>query len=319
MADGFSNAYGQGRDQNELKTREFQLHYTFEVEEIPKGATVRTWTPIPQNSDHQTVQIINMGARASKASRMRIKTEPAYGNQMAFFEIKKASGNPIFAGFSYLIERREVRSLQEEGDKEPLSEKHRKLFLSANEKVPIAGKPLELLVDTELPAEPLSLARLLYDKVGEHVVYDKSKPGYGTGDSLWVCESQFGNCTDFHSLFISLARSQQIPACFEIGFPLPADRGDGLIEGYHCWGMFHIENKGWIPVDISEGDKNPALRDYYFGNLSENRVAFTIGRDLELVPKQNGPPLNYFIYPHVEIDGEKLSADQIKVTIEYAD
>jgi hypothetical protein len=61
---------------------------------------------------------------------------------------------------------------------------------------------------------------------------------------------------------------------------------------------------GWVPVDISEASKNPKLKEYYFGNLTEDRISFTVGRDLTLVPKQDGPPLNFFIYPYVEVEGK---------------
>jgi hypothetical protein len=30
-----------------------------------------------------------------------------------------------------------------------------------------------------------------------------------------------------------------------------------------------------------------------------------MGRDLELSPKQDGKPLNYFVYPYVEIGGKE--------------
>src|SRR5439155_13718790 len=116
--------------------------------------------------------------------------------------------------------------------------------------------------------------------------------------------SGYGNCSDFHSLFISLARSQKIPAKFEIGFPLPARHGAGDIPGYHCWAKFRPEGKGWVPVDISEANKDPKMRDYYFGNLTPDRVAFSTGRDLGLVPRQAGGPLNFFVYPYVEVGGK---------------
>jgi len=144
----------------------------------------------------------------------------------------------------------------------------------------------------------------LYDRVDDHLCYDKSKPGFGHGDVLWACDSRSGNCTDFHSLFISLSRSQGLPAKFEIGFPLPDQRGAGEIAGYHCWALYHVDGHGWIPTDISEADRHPELKEYYFGNLTENRVQFTVGRDLVLVPKQAGEPLNYFIYPHIEVNDE---------------
>ena len=200
-----------------------------------------------------------------------------------------------------------------------LTDEQRKLLLSADKKVPVGGKPLELLAGKELPAEQLKLARLLYDRVDEHVKYDKSRPGYGNGDVLWVCDSRFGNCTDFHSLFISLARAKGIPARFEIGFSVPEKRGEGPITGYHCWAFFWLEKQGWVPVDISEADKNPAMKEYYFGNLTENRVTFTQGRDLTLVPKQAGEPLNFFIYPYVEVDGKAWPAEKVKLEVSYKD
>ena len=44
-----------------------------------------------------------------------------------------------------------------------------------------------------------------------------------------------------------------------------------------------------MPVDISEANKNPKMKDYYFGNLTEDRVTFTTGRDIDLVPEQSRP------------------------------
>ena len=56
-------------------------------------------------------------------------------------------------------------------------------------------------------------------------------------------------------------------------------------------------------MDISEAWKDPAKHDYFFGSLDSNRVQFSLGRDLTLSPRQDGPPLNYFVYPYVEVDG----------------
>lgn len=185
--------------------------------------------------------------------------------------------------------------------------------------VPVEGRPQQLLAGLQFSDDPLQVARVLYDRVDEHVRYDKSEAGYGNGDVLWVCDSQFGNCTDFHSLFISFARSQGLPARFEIGFPLPPARGSGAIGGYHCWAFFHAHRRGWVPVDISEADKHPELKEYYFGNLTADRVTFTTGRDIQLVPPQDGPPLNYFVYPHIEVDGKPCPREQIKLNFTYQD
>jgi transglutaminase-like putative cysteine protease len=165
----------------------------------------------------------------------------------------------------------------------------------------------------------MAKARVLYDVVNGHMKYDKSKPGWGRGDSAWACDSGFGNCSDFHSLFISLARSQKLPAKFEIGFGLPEKRGKGDVPGYHCWAKFRPSDKGWVGVDISEANKNPKMKDYYFGNLTEDRIAFSTGRDLTLVPPQKGKPLNFFIYPYVEVGGKVWPGDKIKNHFSYED
>ena len=59
-------------------------------------------------------------------------------------------------------------------------------------------------------------------------------------------------------------------------------------------------------MDASEAWKHPEKRDYFFGANDENRVLFTVGRDIQLEPAQQGDPLNYFIYPYAELDGKTL-------------
>jgi len=67
-----------------------------------------------------------------------------------------------------------------------------------------------------------------------------------------------------------------------------------------------------VPVDISEAWKDPQKHDYFFGTLDANRVQFSVGRDLTLQPKQDGGPLNYFIYPYVEVDGKPFEGIEKK-------
>ena len=191
-------------------------------------------------------------------------------------------------------------------------------LLKPDAKVPVNGKPLDLLKDKPVPEDRMDAARLLYDIVDHHMRYSKEGTGWGQGDSAWACESGYGNCSDFHSLFISLARSQKIPTIFEIGFSLPEKRGSGEIVGYHCWAKFKAGD-AWVPVDISEANKHPEMKAYYFGNLTADRIAVSRGRDLELVPRQDGPPLNFFVNPYVEVDGKPLPAAQIKTDYSFKD
>jgi transglutaminase-like putative cysteine protease len=154
----------------------------------------------------------------------------------------------------------------------------------------------------------LEQARAIYNHVVSTVRYDESGKGWGRGDIYYACEKRRGNCTDFHAIFIGYARAAGIPARFAIGQRLPADRGTGMIAGYHCWAEFYAKGIGWVPVDASEAAQDPSRREYFFGAHDENRVEFSRGRDLVLIPAQKGEPLNYFVYPYAEVDGKPLTS-----------
>jgi len=248
--------------------------------------------------------------------------EPKYGNRILYLESLAPENGELSFDVPYRVQRREILALNSDTpavSNQQLPANQRELFLGANTRVPIDGKPLELLSDLELSDDTRELANQLYEVVDRHVTYDKVGTGWGNGDVLWVCDSRTGNCTDFHSLFISLARSQGLPSRFEIGFPIPSDAEQGNVSGYHCWAFFFTENLGWVPVDISEADKHPAMKEYYFGSLTPDRITFSTGRDIDLEPKSNDGPLNYFIYPHVEVDGVPLPRKQITLKFSYAD
>ena len=44
-----------------------------------------------------------------------------------------------------------------------------------------------------------------------------------------------------------------------------------------------------------------------------------MGRDLKLAPAQQSAPLNYLIYPYVEVDGKAMPKESIKNHFEYTD
>ena len=59
---------------------------------------------------------------------------------------------------------------------------------------------------------------------------------------------------------------------------------DGAVAGYHCWAQFYVEPYGWIPVDASEAWKHPEKKSYLFGTHDDNRLQFTVGRDVRFDP-----------------------------------
>jgi len=305
-------ASATAEDGGELRQRQFRLTYSVTVTELAVGQRARVWMPVPPNNAQQRVHVVDQKLPGpSQQSR-----ESKYGNDVLHLEAVADDAGQIVASTVYEVKRSEVRGAAPSTmSDDPLAA----MFLKPDARVPIDGKPLTLLTGKNLPMDQLRLGRTLYDLVNGHMRYSKEGTGWGLGDAVWACDSRYGNCSDFHSLFISLSRSQGVPAKFEIGFPLPPERGRGQVAGYHCWAWFKPQGYGWTPVDISEANKNPELREYYFGNLTENRVTFSVGRDLVLSPPQAGPSLNFFVMPYVEVDGKPYAADKVQLKLTYVD
>ena len=64
-----------------------------------------------------------------------------------------------------------------------------------------------------------------------------------------------------------------------------------------------------MPVDISEAWKNPKLADYYFGHNPANRFELTKGRDLVVDPEPASGPINFLVYPLLEMNGEVVKPE----------
>jgi transglutaminase-like putative cysteine protease len=296
-------------------SRHFTFHYAFTVRNLPAGKKVRIWIPAAQSDDYQEVKIIS----AKGDLPLKKTSESKYGNQIYYAE---TSSTPSELHFDvvYDVIRHERVALGQTAHmvSASLSTTEKQQDLEPDALVPVTGLPADLATKvTQGKTAPLDKAHAIYDYVFTTMRYDKTGTGWGNGDVLYACDAKKGNCTDFHSLFIAMARSQGIPARFEIGFPLPPDKHSAEIAGYHCWSDFWIDGKGWIPVDISEAWKHQEKRDYFFGSHDVNRVQFSMGRDLRLNPPQQGKPLNYFVYPYVEVDGQEFP--NVALAFSFAD
>lgn len=298
------------------ETRHFTFHYAFTVKNLPAGKKVRIWIPAAQSDQFQEVRVVS----AKGDLPLRSTRESKYDDDMYVAEATAAQSELHF-DIEYDVVRHERIGLNH------ASHVMGAMFVNTSELrrdlepdalVPTTGLPADLAAKvTAGKTDPLDKARAIYDYVFTTMKYDKTGTGWGHGDVLYACDAKKGNCTDFHSLFIAMARSQGIPARFEIGFPLPADKHSGEIAGYHCWSDFYVKSMGWIPVDISEAWKHPEKRDYFFGSHDVNRVQFSMGRDLRLAPAQDGKPLNYFVYPYVEVDGQEYA--NVSTAFSFAD
>ncbi|MCB1854477.1 MAG: transglutaminase domain-containing protein [Halieaceae bacterium] len=280
--------------------RTFEFSYQVLAGELPTGEAVDIYLPLP--AEHAGQHIVASSLQSNMPGEVGI--EERHGNR--YYRIRRPANinAPVEASLSWTVERAVVTAGSEKG----ASEEELARYLEPNKLVPVGHDILQPIL-AEIHAQraddsPEATARAIYDWVVDNVEYKKVGSGWGNGDTFWACSERYGNCTDFHALFVALARSEGIPARFEIGFPVPLDRASGDIGGYHCWVQFYLPGQGWVPIDASEAAKHPEQRELLYGTHPADRVHFTTGRDLVVSAGSAQQPLNYFIYPYVEVGGK---------------
>ena len=307
------------------RVRSFHFAYKVMLKDIPpQYKHLEVWIPLPQDDPYQQIKNLTIDSPVP----YRITKAPG-GNTM--FHASLEDPNPAALTITINLDATREEHIQlrlfdpEKPDpgKPQRDENPAELanYLKPDRLVPIDGQIrawAREVVEQAHAQTDLEMARAIYNHVVSTVKYDKTGKGWGRGDIYYACEERRGNCTDFHAIFIGYARALGIPARFAIGFPIPADRGAGKIAGYHCWAEFYAKGIGWVPVDASEAAKNPPKREYFFGAHDENRIELSKGRDVLLEPPQNSEPLNYFVYPYVEVNGAPFPGASWEVTYQDA-
>ena len=320
--------------------REFTFTYNVSLESSD-GKKIELWLPVPQSNEVQTISNLSVDAGGLN---YEIKDEKKHGNKYLYVFSNKGINEVKTIAMTFDVLRQEHENVEFSGvdsekylsasmlvpigkvfesiiDKNKLNKNDMKSVYDFVLSGMHYGKPtgnkdnpnykyinggINKNTGKEWLPKDITYGRL---KVTQDMLVEKQnkKEGYayGNGNSLYACDIGVGNCTDYHSYFISLSRTLDVPARFHMGFPVPND-AEGKVGGYHCWADYYIEGKGWHPVDISEADKAPEKAEYFSSTVCENRFEMVVGRDFILDGYDNGV-LNLFIYPILEID-DKISS-----------
>ncbi len=271
-----------------------EFEFTYRVKLPPITGEARLWLPLAESDTFQRVQVKEI----KMPEPWRELDEREHGNKVLFLHAGPADGGKTIE-IQYEVKRFEKA---EYSVRNPMPEK----YLRPERLVP-TNETFQAIAEevTRGKKTDMERARAIYDHVIGKLRYAKYGSGWGIGDAVYACDARSGNCSDFHAYFIALAREAGIPARFEIGAAIPSERNDGGIDGYHCWAEFFADGK-WVPVDISEANKNSSLAIYYFGHHPANRFAFSHGRDLALEPSPASGPINFLAYAVMEVDGKPV-------------
>ncbi|MDB6026413.1 MAG: Transglutaminase domain protein [Verrucomicrobiales bacterium] len=143
---------------------------------------------------------------------------------------------------------------------------------------------------------PLLQARAFYNWISENIKYSFARE-YSTLTNIsdYCLSNGYGDCGQEALLFITLCRSQGIPARWQSGWNLFPSH-----VGIHDWTEIYLEPYGWVPVDPWAGiyvmhyctdlsnDEKRELRDFYFGGLDQYRMSANADHSQQLQPPKKG-------------------------------
>ena len=314
-------------EQVTLKEKQGIMAFNITIRTNETAKTVRLWNPYPVSNDNQMITNVKINGNYNYSG---IHREPENGNMIIYAEWTNPQEFPTL-NFSFNIWRKEVflKNFPEEEGAIPVDLQK---FLLPTSLGPVDGIVKKISDEiTEGKNTILSKATAIYDYLIEHGERDPDLNFCGDGDVCQLLQNMRGKCVDFSSVFTALSRSAGIPAREILGTRIYKD-GD-ITGAYHCRAEFYLPDYGWVPVDPSDVAKlmlNENLkindtkvleaRDYFFGAQTETYVDLSVGRDIILNPEQEAGPINYFMYPYGEVNGEPLdfiSQEYLKYTVTF--
>lgn len=286
---------------------------------------VDLWIPYPVSDENQEITGVSV---SGNYSAMGVTREGKFGNNMLHAEWNAPARERTIT-YAFHVTRKDMVTKDFPEREETFSRKEFEKFLASTSLGATGGAAKEYADRiTRGKKTVLAKATAIYDWTVENMFRDPDVRGCGLGEVDVLLRKMGGKCADIHSVYVTLARSAGIPAREVFGIRLPKGPEGDMTKAQHCWAEFYLPGSGWVVVDPADVRKAilekkitleeaRTLREYYFGAVDENRIAFGTGRDLKLNPPQRGEPLNYFMYPYAEADGKPLNEDLYGFNLGY--
>jgi transglutaminase-like putative cysteine protease len=193
-------------------------------------------------------------------------------------------------------------------------------YLESNQWVPADDFKREAEIATHGMESILDKAYGVYSWVIKNTFRDPDVNGCGLGIPGRTLSQQAGGgkCADISAVFVTVARAAGIPARDVYGLRLANPKNGDISSGFHCWAEFYLPGEGWVAVDPAdvrkmmlvhdlELEKSAEWKSFFWGSDDLFRVVLEKdARGVEFNPSQEGPALNYFMYPYAEINGQAL-------------
>ena len=314
------------------KSFQFEMTNAYSLK-VPEGAqSVKAWFAMPQR-DEASQKIAEFKVDCQYPHEI---VKDQFGNEFVSINLTNPPAGDLQLTETFKVVRTEIKVDADPAKVDESAEGVDAKYLEENVNIvitpEIAAEAKKVVGDEK---NPVIAARKLYDWTLENIDYwvkdPANKKASGIGSSTYTFETKTGNCTDFHSLWVAMARSQGISSRLVYGsIPKPTLDGKDADQSYHCWPEFYAKGIGWIPHDVAVADlyhdefplteenksgveltsavgyqgKDDKMVDYYFGNIDERRVTWNRGRD-HVLEGASGV-IDSLPKAHVEIDGKPV-------------
>jgi len=257
---------------------------------VNKGDKLSCWLPYPISLESQNdIKLISTSYPVKSMDNEKSSIRSAY------FEVTATSSKPLpfeivysYTAYSYY---RKVDPLNV-GKYDVESELYKK-YTAEDQHISFSNEITSLAKKiTGNETNPYKKAYKIYNWICDNIKYSYAVE-YSTirNISEYTMERGYGDCGQQTLLFMSLCRSEGIPARWQSGFTTYKSR-----QFIHDWAEIYIDPYGWIPVDTYMGvyftsvsdaldsKKSKEIRDFYFGNMDYFRMVANIGHCQQLKP-----------------------------------
>lgn len=297
-------------------TQSGQYRWEFDLSAHSPGTEANLWIPYPVSDGEQTISNVNWSGNYSSAAVYRDRT---FGTTMLHVRWPAATEQRLLS-LSYDAQRSESILRDFPSAAANYDPRDYALYLAPTNLGPIDGQVKELADEiTAGKSGILEKARAIYDWTIDNTYRDPETRGCGFGDVTALLRRPGGKCADISSIYIALARAAGVPTREILGIRSGKQAPQDVTGWQHCWAEFYLPGYGWVPVDPAdvrkamlkqnlklEDPQVAELREAYWGRVDQYRIRLSEGRDLQLNPPQQGPAINYLMYPFAQIDGKTI-------------
>jgi len=293
--------------------QQLTFSYTLRVKPnvVPEGETIRCWLPAPRegNSRQSNFKILRTNPDTFTLAPNN------YLQRTFYFEKTAQKDRETVFSVAFSIQTKAQYFQLNPGDIKPYNTTSDLYITNTAERPPhIVFSPeihelARQIVGDE--TNPLKKAEAIYRWISDSIPW-ASALEYGTIPNIpeYVLKNRHGDCGMHTLLFMTLARSQGIPAKWQSGFMLHPG-----FENLHDWCEVYFEGIGWVPVDQSfklQPTTDQKLRKFYSHGIDAYRLIVNDDYGRKLYPEKKYPRSEPYDFQRgeVEWDGGNLYFDQ---------